>query len=399
MKRLKSLAFAIGAGLLATSAQAADMPNKGKAAAAPVEYVKVCSTYGAGFFYVPGTNGCLRVMGQVRAEFYYAEGTTKASNVTSSRARGRIFLDHRNATDYGTLRTFIFYQLTKNSSSNLDVNAVSGTVLYHAFIQFGGLTAGRINSFHDFYANALAWGLVANSERPINVLAYTAQFSKEISATISLEDSLMRRVTGTGFTYGGQVLPDIVLALKADQSWGTAQLSGAVHQIRASTNAPDTAYGFAIRGGVSVKLDQLAKGDIFYLEAAYASGALDYLMSSGNNNYASISVANATTGQIVDAMVVGTNLKLSTGFQVMAAFRHYWTPQWRSVLHASYVDINQATGATGRDFTETRLAKQLVWSPVSGLDIGGEILWARLSPKGARSDDAISGTLRVQRTF
>ena len=35
-----------------TGAQAADLPVKAK----PVEYVKVCSLYGAGFWYVPGTD-------------------------------------------------------------------------------------------------------------------------------------------------------------------------------------------------------------------------------------------------------------------------------------------------------------------------------------------------------
>lgn len=395
MKIVKSLLLGSAAALIAGGAQAADLPNRGKAA--PVEYVKVCSTYGAGFFYVPGTNGCLRVAGQVRAEYYFNEGTTKASNVTSTRARGRLFIDHRNQTEYGTLRTYIFYQLTKNSSTNLDVNAVSGTVLYHAFVQFGGLTAGRVQSFHDFYGNAMAWGLIRTSERPINALAYTATFGNGLTATLSLEDGVMRQSTGAGFTYGGHVMPDIVLALGANQGWGTAQLSGAVHQIRSTTIGVDAKYGFAVRGGVMVKLDQLAKGDKFYLEAAYADGALDYLYSSGDNNVGSLTNSNATVASVTDARLVGTSIKTSKGFQVMGAFAHYWTPEWRSVLHASYVDVNQAIGGT--DFKETRLAKQLVWSPVSGLDIGAEVLWARLSPKAGRSDDNWSGRLRVQRTF
>ena len=51
MRKMKGLLLG-GAAALATaaSAQAADLPVK----AAPVEYVKVCSLYGAGFFYIPG---------------------------------------------------------------------------------------------------------------------------------------------------------------------------------------------------------------------------------------------------------------------------------------------------------------------------------------------------------
>ena len=45
-------------------AQAADLPVKAK----PVEYVKICSIYGAGFFYIPGTDTCIKIGGWVRAE-------------------------------------------------------------------------------------------------------------------------------------------------------------------------------------------------------------------------------------------------------------------------------------------------------------------------------------------
>ena len=62
MKMVKSLLLGSAAGLVAVAgAQAADLPVKAK----PVEYVKVCSAYGAGFYYIPGTDICLRVGGYV----------------------------------------------------------------------------------------------------------------------------------------------------------------------------------------------------------------------------------------------------------------------------------------------------------------------------------------------
>ena len=52
MKLVKSLILGSAAGLIAVGgAQAADLPVKAKA----VEYVKICSLYGAGFYYIPGT--------------------------------------------------------------------------------------------------------------------------------------------------------------------------------------------------------------------------------------------------------------------------------------------------------------------------------------------------------
>jgi hypothetical protein len=73
MKMVKSLLLGSAAGLVAVAgAQAADLPVKAK----PVEYVKVCSIYGAGFFYIPGTDTCIKIGGWVRAEYALQSGNS-----------------------------------------------------------------------------------------------------------------------------------------------------------------------------------------------------------------------------------------------------------------------------------------------------------------------------------
>ncbi len=58
MKLTKTLFLGSAAGLMAASgAFAADLPVKAKA----VEYVKICSLYGAGFYYIPGTDTCIKL--------------------------------------------------------------------------------------------------------------------------------------------------------------------------------------------------------------------------------------------------------------------------------------------------------------------------------------------------
>jgi hypothetical protein len=65
MKAIKSLLLGSTAGILAAGgAQTADLPAKAKA----VEYVRVCSLYGAGFFYIPGTDTCIKLGGYLRAD-------------------------------------------------------------------------------------------------------------------------------------------------------------------------------------------------------------------------------------------------------------------------------------------------------------------------------------------
>src|SRR3712207_1929730 len=113
MKLAKSLFLGSVAGLAAVAgAQAADLPAK-KAAA--VEYVRVCSTYGEGFFYVPGTESCVRISGRVRVDTLYSEPFDRADDAIGFRARGRVNIDHRTQTAYGLLRTYIRYEITRDS--------------------------------------------------------------------------------------------------------------------------------------------------------------------------------------------------------------------------------------------------------------------------------------------
>src|SRR3977135_3254960 len=71
MKMVKTLLLGTAAGLVAVAgAQAADMPVK----AAPVQYVKICNLYGDGFYYIPGTDTCLKLGGDLRGEGGYHMG-------------------------------------------------------------------------------------------------------------------------------------------------------------------------------------------------------------------------------------------------------------------------------------------------------------------------------------
>src|SRR4030095_9819003 len=76
MKMVKSLLLGCAAGLVAgAGAQAADLPVKAK----PVEYVKVCSIYGVGFFYIPGTDTCIKIGGWARPEPDFNAGGSHSS--------------------------------------------------------------------------------------------------------------------------------------------------------------------------------------------------------------------------------------------------------------------------------------------------------------------------------
>src|SRR6188508_3283 len=116
VKIVKSLLLGSAAGLVAVvSAQAADLPVKAKA----VEYVRVCSLYGAGFFYLPGTDTCIKLGGYLRADTTFNGGAHGAPAWSGdlgqqnrfrddwlSRSRLALTVDTRTATEYGVVRTF-----------------------------------------------------------------------------------------------------------------------------------------------------------------------------------------------------------------------------------------------------------------------------------------------------
>lgn len=434
MKLVKSLLLGSAAGFAAVAgAQAADLPMK---KAAPVEYVRVCSAHGAGFFYIPGTDTCIKIGGRVRADYRYVQpqwtvpGDGRRVDATGTRALGRIFLDARTSTAYGTLRAFMRHDLNYYTGNMVGSSGKSTSSLDKAYIQWAGITAGRAQSFFDFYADDLnaSTGVLGGlgSDKTQNLLAYTATFGSGFSATISLEDNGERRTNyaADGYDPAGQRMPDVVANLRVDQGWGSAQLSGAVHQLNSAAIvgiAPgvgarvDTEYGFAIQGGVKFNVPALAQGDVLWLQAAYADGALSYLGVGSGNSLGPLR-GTATDG----AFDINGNIKKTKGWGVTAAFLHYWTPSIRQALFANYTAVDYAAAVSpvgptvGRnvlqDFKTWTVGSNLYWSPVSGFDIGVEVAYTKLDPRFRTqivsnsnifksSTDQVEARLRFQRDF
>ncbi|MGO4525347.1 porin [Microvirga sp. 2MCAF35] len=438
MKLAKSLFLGSVAGLAAVAgAQAADLPAK-KAAA--VEYVRVCSTYGAGFFYIPGTETCLRVAGRARAEFRYVEPLDRSQDAIGFRARGRIQLDARTATAYGLLRTFVRFEMTRDtgvygfSSTSANVD--------QAFVQFGGLTAGRTVSFYDNSDLPTGhFGTLRFSDAPtVNVFAYTFSFGNGFSATLSAEEGrfagtflgnrqvvsdtgVISVVPNTLFNEAGQTYPDLVGNLKYAGTWGSAQLSGALHQLRSDDlvnvtpgitpgifDYPDSELGWSVSFQGSLNLPALGAGDAAWIAVSYADGALGYLGFGSSATVGSLNVS------IADAFVgADGDIDTGKGWSVAGGLRHYWTPTIRQNVFGSYARVEYGNtlvrgflpgslvNASAFDFDEWRAGTNVIWSPVAGLDLGVEVLYANVDPRGPNpinaTNDIWEGRIRVQRDF
>jgi hypothetical protein len=282
MTMIKSLILGSAAGLVAMSgAQAADLPVKAKA----VEYVRICSLYGAGFFYIPGTDTCIKLGGYLRVDTTF-NGTTYGGPAWSgdqgqgnryrdyftSRSRMALTVDTRTATEYGVVRTFgqgdfqfdNFGNGSRNptalnapgtNSSLLSVAGGGYVAVEMVFIQFAGFTFGKSAS-----AFATPWnGYPGNNNSflmggpdyvtGVNNIQYTAQFGNGVSGTIGLDDptvfnrtSVLNLGLAAGATsaganaYAGTHAPDIAGNIRVDQAWGLFQIGAIAHLVNASYN-------------------------------------------------------------------------------------------------------------------------------------------------------------------
>ena len=147
---IKSLLIGSAAALAAVSgAQAADAIVA--AEPEPMEYVRVCDAFGTGFFYIPGTETCLKFGGYVRFQTDINRGTgfgPNTNNRTSdwnSFTRAQFEIDTRTDTELGALRGFIGFRGNADSGSS----SQSSVFVDQAFIELGGLKVGKFYSWWD----------------------------------------------------------------------------------------------------------------------------------------------------------------------------------------------------------------------------------------------------------
>jgi hypothetical protein len=477
MKMVKSLLLGSAAGLVAVGgAQAADLPVKAK----PVEYVKICSLYGAGFYYMPGTDICVKIGGYVRWQENFGTGSSSISfgpfagtggrhtrldsTDYAQRVRSVLTWDTRQQTAFGTLRTYWLLGFNQDAGQG-------GVNLYanRAFIQIAGFTFGMATSFFDFVSTAaVAYnaGYAFNSDTGDSgwkVAAYTAQFGNGFSGTISVDEkrfggpvflgvgtgnySLATLVNPAVNSLGGANLHhDIVGNLRVDQAWGSAQVSAALHEVSAGyfggselAGSPSDEWGFAVSGGIKINTPMIGAGDYFQAQVIYAEGATRYAVF-GRGGFAQNGWEGATVGYgfiedavfTVPAGATAGSIELTTAWSVFASFEHNWSPNWKTSVYGSYIDVSHNAPATAAicasggayaagcnpDWSSYIIGSRTEWAPVRGLTVGLDLTYLYLEtsspnaanliaagPSGAKpafiyaatNQEAWQGTFRVQR--
>lgn len=288
---IKSLLLGSAAALVAaTGANAADAIIAPEPEA--VEYVRVCDAYGAGFFYIPGTETCLRVSGMVRYQINWAEEDDGWKKL----GRAELNFDARNETELGTLRSFIKLRATTNSGSIGSTTAANNgdARIQQAFISLGGLEMGINDTLYDA---DLSGEFDSGGGDRVHYMRYTFAGGNGFSASIALEEA----------DYNYDYKPNVVGKLGFTQGWGN---------VDAWVAYDATAKEWAVKGIAKANVT-----DAVWLEAiaTYESGHNYYgVIKPSNFGIASYTGVNAGAKWSVGGLVgykFNDKLKASIGAQ------------------------------------------------------------------------------------
>ncbi|QCI98268.1 porin [Agrobacterium larrymoorei] len=220
---IKSLLIGSAAALAAVSgAKAADAIVA--AEPEPLEYVRVCDAFGTGFFYIPGTETCLKFGGYVRFQTNFGRDLSGTSDWDSF-TRAQFEVDTRTDTELGALRGFIGFRGNADSgvggaTAGTSGNQGSGVFVDQAFIELGGLKVGKFYSWWDDGLSGEADVLSTNAL--FNSIRYTYD-AGSFWAGISVDElegtnAQFATVTGLGPIIGG--VQTLAVSQEADNNVG-----------------------------------------------------------------------------------------------------------------------------------------------------------------------------------
>ncbi|MCX7303557.1 MAG: porin [Hyphomicrobiales bacterium] len=184
-----------------------------------VDYMQVCDTYGVGFYFIPGTETCLKVSGYVRYDLGagalglykvidkkdFAEDPfafdRKTNDTYDALARFQLRLDARSETELGTLRAYAainFQFATDTTDSNLPYynNGFTDTVESwspeHIYVELAGFRVGKTDSlfttFTGYAGGVINDDIIGYGPYDTHQIAYSWSGGNGFSAAVALEE-------------------------------------------------------------------------------------------------------------------------------------------------------------------------------------------------------------------
>ncbi|MBN9018818.1 MAG: porin [Rhizobiales bacterium] len=416
---LRKLLFGSAAAMFAVGgAHAADLT-----VAEPVDYVKVCDAFGAGFYYSPGTDTCIKVGGYVK--FGTSVGDTDFGKYNSAYPNSQwsnfytevsIQLTASSVTEFGNLTGFIDMRAQTGNTGSFSesltqaANAVTKTAyIDSAYLQLGPIKAGYFTSLFDFGRGYNDTGFFGSDTTADQIqLNYAVN---GFGLALSVEDQRDRGSTGntdglqqgaTAYYQGGSDnVPNVIGAVSYSSGIFSTKIAAAYTDMALDRTGTGSAAdpltytsqsGWAVGGNVEFALDSFSAGDKFVIAAAYGDNANSFTGIAGGTSVAGLS---GYTTQTIAAIASGTS------WSAGASYKHVWTPSVWSAISAGYASYSGDGAWAGADSLDAwRGIAGVGWTPVKGLDVLLEGSYNKVEGEGSIADgDAWSGVLWLKRSW
>ena len=290
---IKSLLLGSAAALLAVSgARAADAVVV--AEPEPMEYVRICDVYGAGFYYIPGTETCLKIGGLVRYQIDWSD----EDDGWRKTALARLKFDARSETEYGTFKRYIEVEFKNGGGSDSFVpelddaglptgaliydgysNSSTATKLRYAYFELGGLMVGRNDTLFD---GDLSGEFDAGGGDFVNQIRYTFDAGNGIAVSVGLEEERNNY----------DFVPLVTGKVSISQGWGSVDLFAGYDDFYSE---------FALKGIAKIKATDALTLELL---AAYESGPTFFSLADFYDGY-KWSVGGYAKYQVNEKLAIG----------------------------------------------------------------------------------------------
>ncbi|WP_316858469.1 porin [uncultured Cohaesibacter sp.] len=366
---IKSLILGSAAALVVGgAAQAADLP-----VAEPVDYVKVCDAYGAGYFFIPGTDTCLKISGYVRTEARFNDTDSRSEDKFDLWARGQVNFDAKEETELGTLASRVRIE-------GEDDGAIK---IAKAYLTLGGFYAGYLTSGGVVdYVGDLYGGDYDLGDTTIPQFGYNLALGNGVTATLGISNN---KHSGTD-VYAGQTLPTLVARMKVDQAWGSLAVGAVLGQLRYANADYDSDVAYSVAAGGEFNLDSLSAGSAFAFNGFYSSGAFAWNGISNGDYLGDVSAKADGSYAVNDAYGLSASLKVGLADNV-------WT-----VLSGGYAQFNDE-GVADNDYDIWSSSLEFGYEPVKNLKIMAGVQYTDVDFDNGGDTEDWEGKLRIQRNF
>lgn len=337
----------------------------------PAEYVRICDAYGSGWFYIPGTETCMKLDGDLRVDWgsrHYHEEQSDETSAHEDRFRARFSVRSNSETEYGTLESRIRLKAEykdprttgEGGSHNDEVSVSEGPSEPSMTVDMATITfAGFYMGFYDNYwkrAGRDGWYTsLSRFEGPYGdfdalFFEYTYK-ANGFAATIGMEDGTQSGEAGAPDPYAGLTYSNNGLYLAGVAYYDGSAEAGA-YKFRGDYDFGESWSGFQFGGWYN-----------------WDNGETDYVKGH----------AMGITAQID----LGKDWVLFSGY---------------GAFDDQYFDGSACTGScTNGSYEQTEIGLQ--WEPVKSLFLIPEYMWTVYDVETSKQQNFGQFNLRIVRQF